>query len=329
MAYKLRNFNFEHINLIPRKGIVSSRSECDTSIVLNKMKFKLPVIPANMQCVINTEIAKKLARNGYFYCMHRFDINIPSFIKEMKSENLYASISIGVNEDSYEILNELLKHKLIPQFITIDIAHGHSIKMENMLKYIRVIPAFENTFVIAGNVSTGDAVRELEKLGANGIKVGIAGGAACSTYMETGFGSRGIQASVIDECVKAKINPNTIIIADGGIRENGDIAKSIVLGADLVMAGGMFSGLLDSPGEIIASEDGCTLYKEYWGSASIFQSGKKNRIEGIKKMVPLHTKNILETMKSIEEALQSSISYGGGKKLEDLRNVDYILKNNV
>ncbi len=327
MTSKLRNFNFEHINLIPRKGIVSSRSECDTSIILNKLKFKLPVIPANMECVINTEIAKKLARNGYFYCMHRFDIDIPNFVKEMKSENLYASISIGVNEDAYETLNELLKQKLIPQFITIDIAHGHCIKMENMLKYIRVIKEFENTFIIAGNVSTNDAIRELEKLGANGIKVGIAGGAACSTYMETGFGSRGIQASTVEECVKAKINPNTVIIADGGIRENGDIAKSIVLGADLVMVGGMFSGLLDSPGEIIKSEDGSSLYKEYWGSASAFQSGKKNRIEGIKKMIPLQNKDILGMMKSIEESLQSSISYGGGKKLEDLRNVEYIVKN--
>jgi GMP reductase len=317
-------FDFEHINLVPRKCIVESRKECDTNIQFGKYKFRVPVIPANMECVINEEIAEKLAKNGYFYIMHRFDIDVVEFIRSMKQKNLYSSISIGVNDDAYELLNIFRKEDLIPEFITIDIAHGHAIKMETMLTWIRSIPEFNNVFVIAGNVGTPDAVRDLEAWGANAIKIGIGNGSACTTYHSTGFGTRNIQPFSVHECSKAKIKPETLIIADGGIKEAGDIAKSIVLGADLVMIGGMFSGMKDSPGNTVTL-DGKS-YKEYWGSASAFQSGKSNRIEGTKKLLPLNDKTILEQMVYIEECLQSAISYGGCKHIKDMTNVDYIIK---
>jgi GMP reductase len=329
-------FDFEHINLIPQKCIVESRSECDTTIIFERLpkvwKFKLPVVPANMQCVIDRELAEKLASNDYFYIYHRFGSGNNSvyedtidFIRTMKGKNLFTSISIGVNEDSYDLMNLLRKEELIPDFITIDIAHGHSIKMENMVTWLRTNPDFEYTFIIAGNVSTPEAVRDLESWGADAIKCGIGPGRACSTYMTTGFGSRGIQASMVEECAKAKVYPRTKIIADGGITEPGDIAKSVVLGADMVMVGGMFSGLIDSPGPTVTSNDG-RLYKEFWGSASAHQSGKNNRIEGVKKLIPLQTRDMLGEMNYIKECLQSSISYGGGKALQALRKVSYLIK---
>jgi GMP reductase len=329
-------FDFEHMNLIPQKCIVESRSECDTSIIFERFpkvwKFNLPVVPANMQCVIDRELAEKLASNDYFYIYHRFGSGNNSvcedtidFIRTMKGKNLFTSISIGVNEDSYDLMNLLRKEELIPDFITIDIAHGHSIKMENMVTWLRSNPEFEYTFIIAGNVSTGEAVKDLESWGADAIKCGIAPGKSCSTYMTTGFGSRGFQASMIEECVKARVYPRTKIIADGGIREPGDIAKSIVLGADMTMIGGMFSGLTDSPGPTVTGLDG-KLYKEYWGSASAHQSGKTNRIEGFKNLIPLQTRDMLGEMNYIRECLQSSISYGGGKVLQALRKVRYIIK---
>jgi GMP reductase len=320
----IRPFDFEHINLVPRKCIVESRKECDTSIQIGKYTFKVPVIPANMECVINEELAEKLAKNGYFYIMHRFDIDVVQFVRSMKEKKLYASISIGVNDDAYELLNIFRKEDLIPEFITIDIAHGHAIKMETMLQWIRSIPEFKDVFVIAGNVGTASAVRDLEAWGANAIKIGIGPGAACTTYHSTGFGTRGIHLSAVHECAKAKVKPETMIIADGGIKEAGDIAKAIVLEADMVMVGGMFSGMKDSPGNII--EINGKLYKEYWGSASSFQSGKANRIEGIKKTIPMNDRTILDQMVYIEECLQSAISYGGCKKIGDIHIVDYIIK---
>jgi GMP reductase len=329
-------FDFEHINLIPQKCIVESRSECDTSIVFERLpkvwKFNLPVVPANMQCVIDRELAEKLAKNGYFYIYHRFGNGVLTvtedtidFVRSMKEKNLFSSISIGVNDDSYDLMNQLRKEDLIPDFITIDIAHGHSIKMENMVTWLRTNPDFEYTFIIAGNVSTPEAVKDLESWGVDAIKCGIGPGRACTTYMMTGFGSRGIQASMVEECAKAKFYPRTKIIADGGISEPADIAKSIVLGADMTMIGGMFSGLTDSPGPTVTGPDG-KLYKEFWGSASSHQSGKNNRIEGTKKLIPLQTRDMLGEMNYIKECLQSAISYGGGKTLKALRNVKYIIK---
>ena len=311
------HFDFQDINLIPRKCIVSSRSECATTIQMGRYIFSMPVVPANMECVINDEIAIKLASAGYFYIHHRFNTDVVAFSKKMKNLNLPISISIGVNEDSYESMKTLIKENLRPDFITIDIAHGHSIKMENILKWIK--QTFEDPpFLIAGNVSTADAVKDLQIWGADAIKVGIGPGSACTTYTATGFGSRGAQASVIQECAKE----NTVIIADGGIKDPGDIAKCLALGAKMVMVGGMFSALTDSPGDTVRGPDGL-LYKEFWGSASAFQSGKKNRIEGTKKLLPLKTRSILEEMKYLQECLQSAISYGGGFDLSVFKDVKY------
>lgn len=308
-------FEFEQINLIPRKSIVESRSECDTSVKFGNFTFKMPVIPANMECVINEELAIKLASNGYFYIMHRFVDNIISFIEKMNNLNLITSISIGVNEESYDLIKSIANLGLKLDFITIDIAHGHSIKMERMLNWLR--QQMPDSFLIAGNVSTIKAVEELTSWGADCIKIGIGPGSACTTWPTTGFGSRNCQASTIEECSKYYVP----IIADGGIKVPSDIAKSIVLGATMVMVGGLMSGFKDSPGNLINLNG--VKKKEFWGSASQFQSNKTNRIEGTKILVDYKDKSILDEMIYLQECLQSSISYGGGNNLSSLRNVEW------
>jgi GMP reductase len=319
-------FDFQNINLIPKKCIVGSRSECDTRLTItkgtNSYKFELPIIPANMECVINKDVAKTLARHDYLYSMHRFG-NTFEFAKSMVGDGLYLSISIGVNEDSRELLIKLKNANLIPTIITIDIAHGHAIKMKAMLEYTRTL--FPFTIFIAGNVSTPQAVRDLEEWGADIIKVGIGPGSACTTYTATGFGSRGCQASVIFECSKARRNPNTLICADGGIREEGDIAKCLALGADLVMVGGAMSGFTDSPGNTVTLHG--KTYKEFWGSASHYQSNKSSRIEGTKKLIEMKNMTLIQYMNYLKECLQSSISYGGGKDLSAFKSVEWIQKS--
>lgn len=317
-------FDFNNINLIPRKCIVSSRSECDTSIQLGLHTFNIPVVPANMECVINDEICIKLAKAGYFYIHHRFNTDALAFTKLMRKLCLPVSISIGVNEDAYAIIKDLKMNDLAPDYITIDIAHGHSVKMEQIIKFIREnLPA--SIYIIAGNVSTPEAVAEIEAWGANAIKVGIGPGSACTTFNATGFGSRGMQASTVHECSKAIKNPNTVIMADGGVKDPGDIVKCLVLGAKMVMVGGMFSALKDSPGSTVIGTDGLK-YKEFWGSASAFQSGKQNRIEGTKKLLPMKDKTILEEFAYLRECFQSAISYGGGATIECLKTVDYRIR---
>jgi GMP reductase len=232
------------------------------------------------------------------------------------------SISIGVNEDSYTLINTLIDLHLIPDFITIDIAHGHSIKMKNMVKFLR--DRLPNTFIIGGNVCTPKAVTDLEKWGCDSVKIGIAGGSACTTYHSTGFGNRGWQANMIKDCCKVAKKP---IIADGSIKENSDIVKSLVLGATMVMVGGMLAGYLDSPGEKVKNLIDGKWYKEFWGSASSHQSGKTNRIEGVKLNIPFKDESIFIKLKNIEESLQSAISYAGGDTptLDSFLSVDYVV----
>lgn len=311
-------FDYEDIQLIPAKCIVSSRSECDTSVTLGRYKFKLPVVPANMQTIIDEKIAIYLAENSYFYIMHRFEPEKRiSFIKDMKERGLLSSISVGVKTEEYGFIEQVSREQLSPEYITIDIAHGHSNAVISMIKHIKTY--LPHSFVIAGNVGTPEAVRELEHAGADATKVGIGPGKVCITKIKTGFGTGGWQLAALRWCAKAASKP---IIADGGIRTHGDIAKSIRFGASMVMIGSLFAGHEESPGVTI-EKDG-KLYKEYFGSASEFQKGERKNVEG-KKMFVEFKGSIKDTLIEMQQDLQSAISYSGGNKLEALRNVDYVI----
>lgn len=314
-------FDYEDIQLVPNKCIVKSRSEIDTRIKFGPMTFNIPVVPANMQTVIDEKLAIWLAQNGYFYIMHRFaeDERLP-FVKRMHDQGLFASISVGVKLKEHELIDELAAQNLVPEYITIDIAHGHSDTVIEMIKHIK--QAMPEVFVIAGNVGTPEGVRELENAGADATKVGIGPGKACITKLKTGFGTGGWQLAAVRLCAKAASKP---IIADGGIRNNGDIAKSVRFGASMVMIGSMFAGHEETPGEVV-EQDG-QKYKVYYGSASQYQKGQYKNVEGKKLLVP-YRGHISDTLREMQEDLQSSISYAGGKELMALRKVDYVIVKN-
>ena len=153
--------------------------------------------------------------------------------------------------------------------------------------------------MIAGNVGTPEGVRELENAGADATKVGIGPGRVCITKIKTGFGTGGWQLSALNLCNKAARKP---IIADGGLRTHGDIAKSIRFGATMVMIGSLFA-------------------------ASEYQKGEHKNVEG-KKMFVEHKGSLKDTLTEMEQDLQSSISYAGGKDLKSLRTVDYVIVRN-
>lgn len=314
-------FDYEDIQLIPEKCIVTSRRECDTKITFGNHVFNLPVVPANMETIIDEELAFWLASNGYFYIMHRFDEDsrIP-FIKKMKEHKLITSISVGVKDYEYDFVKTLKGENLIPDYITIDIAHGHSDQVIKMIKHIKeVIP---NTFVIAGNVATPEAVIDLENAGADATKVGIGPGKVCITKLKTGFGTGGWQLAALKRCSEVARKP---LIADGGIRNHGDIAKSIRFGATLCMIGSLLAGHVESPGKIV--EENGVNYKEYYGSASEYQKGSKTNVEGKKILLPLKG-SIKDTLTEMSQDLQSAISYAGGNSLEAIKKVDYVLVKN-
>ncbi len=310
-------FDYDNVLLLPRKCRVESRSECDTSVTLGQHTFRLPVVPANMKTVVDPQICAWLARNGYFYVMHRFDLDNLQFVRDMAAQGLYASISVGVKKADHEAISRMRSEGLSPDFITIDIAHGHADSVHAMISHIK--ENLPEAFVIAGNVGTPEAVIDLENWGADATKVGIGPGKVCITKLKTGFGTGGWQLSALKWCARVATKP---IIADGGIREHGDIAKSVRFGASMVMIGSMLAGHEESPGATV-EVDG-KLYKEYYGSASDFNKGEYKHVEGKRILEPVKGK-LADTLVEMEQDLQSSISYAGGTRLLDVRRVNYVI----
>ncbi len=310
-------FDYDNILLLPRKCRVDSRSECDAGVTLGGRSFRIPVVPANMKTVVNEAICLWMARNGYFYVMHRFDLDNLQFVRNMKAQGVYASISLGVKQPDYATVDQFVAEGLVPEYITIDIAHGHADSVQKMIHYLKEkLPA---AFVIAGNVATPEAVIDLENWGADATKVGIGPGKVCNTKMKTGFGTGGWQLSALKWCARVATKP---IIADGGIREHGDIAKSIRFGATMVMIGSLLAGLEESPGKTV-EKDG-QIFKEYYGSASDFNKGEYKHVEGKRILEPVKG-TLQDTLREMEEDIQSAISYAGGKKLMDIRKANYVV----
>lgn len=190
----------------------------------------------------------------------------------MQNEGLFASISVGVKDNEFKFVEELASESLVPEYITIDIAHGHSDSVINMIKHIKTY--LPESFVIAGNAGTPEGVRELENAGADATKVGIGPGRVCITKIKTGFGTGGWQLAALNICSKAARKP---IIADGGLRTHGDIAKSIRFGASMVMIGSLFAAHEESPGETVELEG-----KNIKSILVVLQNSKKVNIKMLK-----------------------------------------------
>lgn len=317
----METFDYDDIQLVPNKCIIKSRSEADTSVKFGPKTFKIPVVPANMESVIDEDLAIWLAQNDYYYVMHRFQPeDRADFVKRMHDRGLFASISVGIKDSEYDFIDRLKSEHLVPEYITIDVAHGHSDYVIKMIRYIK--QQLPESFLTAGNVATPEAVRELENAGADATKVGVGSGKACITKLKTGFGTGGWQLAALRLCSKAASKP---LIADGGIRHNGDIAKSVRFGASMVMIGSLLAGHQESPGHLITIDG--KRYKQYWGSASEVQKGAYRNVEGKQMLVPFRG-SIKDTLLEMQEDLQSSISYAGGRDLKSITKVDYVVVKN-
>lgn len=314
--------DYNDVQLIPEKGILRSRKEASTLVTFGGWVWELPILPSNMSSVINTDLCVKLANNNYLYCMHRFcsdeeRITFPSLIKDTP-----VSMAFGVTEHEFEIAQKIKENGFKVGLLWVDVAHGYAEYMRSAIARYKQI--FPGACIIAGNVANAEGAKFLERCGADAVKLGIGHGEACITRLKTGFSNYGWQLSAL---VKAASCVDIPIICDGGIKEHGDIAKAIALGAYICMAGSMFSALLDSPGNVII-KDGIK-YKEYFGSASAKQkkvaSDQPVNVEGKCMLKPLRDHDLLTEMNWIREDLQSAISYGGGKDLSCLQNLRYVI----
>lgn len=345
-------YSYQNIFLKPRFSPFPSRSGINVSVQFGPQCFNMPIVPANMACVINPDIAKWMSERGFFYIMHRFNVDHShpvnqdnmALVKRANEENWKTiSISIGVQESDKDFIDWIIRNRYRVDYITIDIAHAHSLRMKHMLEYIHWVPfSNQRPFLIAGNVATPDAVVDLENWGADSVKVGIAQGDACTTYGQTGFGMPMFTCML--ECSAVAKKP---LIADGGVRMNGDFAKAVRAGGSMVMAGSVFAACSDSPaktvvklfktGEVSADTEiynnmvqsqykeriVTKVFKQYYGSASEYNKGTKHHVEGRLVELPCNGMTYEEKLTEMLESFQSSVSYAGG----DLSTVEWGIIN--
>jgi GMP reductase len=309
-------FSYDDICLRPKHSILKSRDDADTSVSFGGFRFGLPIIPANMVDVISLERARELAKDGYMYIMHRFG-NATQEAVDSDLDGTLLSISIGVKDDDKRFLDKLF---LTPAFITIDVAHADHQNVADMLTHLHNIFACGGWAMrpkfIAGNVATADGFKFLADAGADVVKVGIGGGSICTTRYKTGFHVP--TAYSVWECRQEEKYQDVPIIADGGLKHFGDIAKALTLGADMVMSGKWFAECIDSPAKI---EHGKKIYR---GSTSYEAKGNNNHVEGQTLEIE-RACTYKERLVEIKQALQSSISYAGGKDLSAFNTVKWYL----
>jgi len=248
-------------------------------------------------------------------------IQYPNSAKD-SSGRLLAGAAVGVSKDIMDRIEALYKSKV--DVIVIDTAHGHSKGVIETVKMVK--EKYKDLQVIAGNIATGDAARELIEAGADAIKVGIGPGSICTTRIIAGIGVP--QITAVYDCAKVAQEYDIPVIADGGIKYSGDIPKAIAAGASVIMIGSLFAGTEESPGETIIFNG--RSFKVYRGMGSItsMEKGSKDRYfqqdnkklvpEGVEGKVP-YKGYVKETIYQLIGGLRSSMGYCGTLNTNDLR----------
>ncbi|MBV8707054.1 MAG: IMP dehydrogenase [Acidobacteriaceae bacterium] len=247
-------------------------------------------------------------------------LKYPNAAKDAQGR-LRAAAAIGSTGDFLERAQELVRRKV--DVIAIDSAHGHSQRVMDAVKTVK--RAFPEVELLAGNVASFEGARDLIKLGADGIKVGIGPGSICTTRVVSGAGVP--QITAVAECAKATRDAGVPLIADGGIKYSGDITKAIAAGADCVMIGSMLAGTDESPGETILYQG--RTFKSYRGMGSLgAMPGSSDRYaqsandklvpEGIEGRVP-YKGMLADLVYQLVGGLRAGMGYCGCKNIKELQ----------
>jgi IMP dehydrogenase len=324
--------SFNDILLVPQFNEIKSRLDTDLSTRLtNNINIKHPICSTNMSTITEFEMMKTLYQTGSAGFLHRFmpPQDILNTIKKCKAEKIYPIvISVGVKEEDKELVEKCLSaENTTPDVFLIDIAHGHSSSVIEMIKFIK---SACNIDIIAGNICTREAAKQLASLEINGIRCGVGGSKVCQTRNVTGSGMPTLQ-SIID-CKEGldQIGSDIPIIADGGFKFPGDLTKGLACGCESFSLGTLLSATSDTPGDIICTENGN--YKRFSGMASkqvqeLHRSGLKKGTapEGISIMEPYKGETI-DVLEELLGAIRSGLTYSGAKNLEQLRDfAEYVI----
>jgi len=314
-------YTFSDVFLIPQMTDCSTRSSLDTSTSIGNIDLELPIISANMDTITGPTMAIAMQHSGGVGALHRFN-SIKSAVSDYKSvitRNKDCFVSVGVNGDSIDRARAL--YDAGARNFIIDVAHGHCTMMRYTLNVMR------NTFgssvyIVAGNVATPAAVKDLASWGADCIKVGIGGGSCCSTRVITGHGVP-MFSCLLKCCETADRIGNVKVIADGGIRSSGDIVKALVAGADYVMIGSLLSGTHETPGEEIYING--ERYKSFRGMAStaaMIDRNNRDKIsmpvgEGVNTTVPAKG-YVVTVLNDLRSGIKSGMSYMNAHSIKEI-----------
>ena len=326
---------FDDVTLSPNYSDILP-SEVDTSIKLtNNINLKIPLLSSAMDTVTESKMCIALARAGGIGVIHRnLDIKKQvDEIRKVKAHKLLVGAAVGAGANELNRAKNILKENI--DLIVVDTAHGHTKKVKDMINKIKKIKP-KKTVLCAGNIATPEAAKFLINLGVDIIKVGIGPGSICTTRLVAGIGVP--QLSAIINVRNGLGKRKTLIIADGGIKFSGDIAKALSAGADAVMIGSLFAGTDEAPGKKIKKNG--KLFKSFRGMGSIgamnkgsadryFQSKQKDK----SKYVPEGVEGFVKFKGPVDKiifkligGLKSSMGYLGSKKVLNLRNKPKFVK---
>ena len=330
---------YDDIQLVPAFSNIKSRTNINLRTKLSRRYGLLnPIVASPMDTICEYDMALKMAQLGGVGCIHRFmSITHQCDIVEELFSTIYGQgthtpgiaeqwgvmyddwhteikavpimAAIGVQEEDKDRALGLAESGA--NVLVIDVAHGDHQNVIDMLEWCKSQQRLQNVDIIAGNIATQTSAGTLIDAGADGLRVGIGGGSLCTTRIKTGFGVPNVTS--LEEISKVSGVP---IMADGGIRSSGDMAKALAIGADTIMLGSLLAGTDESPGKILETSKG--LYKRYRGSASLetkVTHGQKSRnVEGESTTIP-YKGGVKFIVNGLLDGVKSALSYAGADEL--------------
>ena len=319
-----RCLSYDDVLLKPQYSEIASRGDINIGTDLgNGIFLELPIFSSPMDTISEASMGAAMHRAGASAIVHRYNsienqVRQINIIRSLCTQDTYLNLmtgaAIGVSGDYLERATEV--YRAGGRLICVDVAHGHHAMMRQAISTLR------NTFgtdvhIMAGNVATLEGLNDLADWGADSVRCNIGGGSICSTRVQTGHGMPGLQT--IMDC--AKSDRNVKIIADGGIKNSGDIVKALAAGADAVMCGSLFAGTSETPGRVREDLDGHK-WKSYRGMASkeaqVEWHGRYSSFEGVATRVP-YRGSVNDILKDIERGIRSGFSYSGALTIEELQ----------